>query len=340
MKKYRLLDGSMSEQLKQFGYNCNDINNKPHWTFPANSDQSLMEKVYRSFLDIGVNNITTNTYHFGSILDKNLSGQEEKCKLYEKYFEDTCSLLCNLAQQYDDVQVWGSVGTFATKFHDCSEYNGKYMDNAGAEESAYEYYKTILTLFQERTTIRNLIFETIPSQLEGEVALKVLKEFKEMKAVISFTFMENACLRHGEHVADIAKKLKESEQIIGMGINCTDPKNVLPVLEAIKNCEFSDIFVYPNLGDAFFMVAEKGDFDDSDNYDHRLRSWIEHGATALGGCCGIDLDMIQDLRSCVDILNDILFADNNGKIESSQFEVLRESYSEHENTNTLLQIYS
>ncbi|CAL2052764.1 unnamed protein product [Caenorhabditis brenneri] len=304
MKKYRLLDGSMSEQLKQFGYDCNDIKNKPHWTFPANSDQNLMGKVYRSFLDIGVNNITTNTYHFGSILDENLPGKDEKCNLYEKYFEDTCSLLCNLAQQYDDVQVWGSVGTFATKFHDCSEYNGKYMDYAGAEESAYEYYKTILTLFQKKTTIRNLIFETIPSQLEGEIALQVLKEFKEMNAVMSFTFMENARLRHGEHVADIAKLLKESEQVIGMGINCTDPKNVLPVLEAIKSCDFSEIFVYPNCGDEFFLTAEK---DNTDNYDHRLaRSWIEHGATALGGCCGITLDMMKKMRFCINKLNAVL----------------------------------
>ncbi|ULT97546.1 hypothetical protein L3Y34_005400 [Caenorhabditis briggsae] len=283
----RLMDGSMSVQLKQFGYDCNALENKPHWSFPANSDMHLMEQVYRSFLDLGSKIITTNTYHFGSTLDRKLDKNEEN-------FEKTCNLLVNLAKEYEGIRIFGSVGTLATFYHDLSEYSGKYMDLPDAETTAFNYFHKILTIFQGKTKIRNLIFETIPSALEATVALDVLEQFPEMKAIFSFTFKENAHLRHGEHIETILVKLKKSKQIFGIGINCTDPENVLSVLKSVKNLGFPEIFVYPNMGDSRFLSGKTENFDLFDK--ELVENWVKNGTTAIGGCCGVTENQMRILK--------------------------------------------
>ncbi|EFO96913.1 hypothetical protein CRE_17193 [Caenorhabditis remanei] len=297
----RLLDGSMSAQLKHFGYDCNSAENIPHWTFPANSDESLVANAYKSFLDLGVTDITTNTYHFGSTLDKRIPENDSKKKIYEKYFKIACSSLVKLTEMKDGVRVWGSVGTLATLYHDMSEYNGKYMDNEDAENTARNYYQTILTLFQTKTKVRNLVFETIPLAVEGLMALEALKRFPEMRAVMSFTFKENACLRHGEEIDTLAGELRKCSQIVGMGINCTDPENVLPALKVIKKHNFPEVFVYPNMGDSKFL-NEGSDESDVFNID-MVTGWVENGATAIGGCCGVTEAQMKILKKIVDNLN-------------------------------------
>ncbi|CCD67540.1 Hcy-binding domain-containing protein [Caenorhabditis elegans] len=297
----RLLDGSMSSQLLRFGYDCNQQENKPHWSFPANADMELMENVYKSFLDLEVKVITSNTYHFGSTLDKTIPENAEKRELYEKYFEETCLKLCHLTTGSSDVEAWGSVGTLATMYHDLSEYTGAYMDQSEAKKTAYDYFKIILTLFHNRSSIRKLIFETIPSADEGSVALDVLQEFPEFEAVISFTFKEHGCLRHGEKITSVAQQMKQSPQVLGIGINCTDPNNVLPALNELQPFAFSEVFVYPNKGDSKFL--EEG-IDESNVFTKTLvTSWIEKGVTAIGGCCGVTNDQIKVLKPLLGKIN-------------------------------------
>lgn len=291
----------MWAQLKEFGYDCDSDENKPHWSFPANKDMELMKKVYISFLDIGVNSITTNTYHYGSTLDQNLPGNLKNEQQNAEYFQNTCNLLGNLVRQREDVHVWGSVGTLAVFYHNMSEYTGSYVDLPDFQITASTYYTKILTLFQEKTNIRRLVFETISSAAEGCVVIEVLKKFPEMKAVISFTFKDNACFRHGEKVSTITDKMTECEQVLGIGINCTDPENVLPVLKTVEKNRFSEVFVYPNMGDSRFLNEGA---DESDVFSQEMVfDWALHGATAIGGCCGVTEAQIRILKKLIDNVN-------------------------------------
>ncbi|CAI2355556.1 unnamed protein product [Caenorhabditis sp. 36 PRJEB53466] len=291
----------MSAQLQKFGYNTNE--NRPHWTFPANDNAELMKAVYTSFLSLNVDFITTNTYHYGSTLDESLQSNKEKREEYIKMFKNTCEILCQLVVQNKkkDTQILGSVGTLATMYHDLSEYHGNYIELPGSEATTSNYYSTILRIFEKETAIRNLVFETIPSEKEAEIALTVLQQFPCFKAVFSFTCKDNAQTRHGETIKEIAKKLSNHPQVFGIGINCTDSENVLPVLIQLNNYKFQHIFVYPNFGDTKFLSKESK--TDGVFSEKLIRSWVEHNATVMGGCCGIEDSEMRHLRKIVDDLN-------------------------------------
>uniref|UniRef100_A0A8R1DVY9 Hcy-binding domain-containing protein n=1 Tax=Caenorhabditis japonica TaxID=281687 RepID=A0A8R1DVY9_CAEJA len=324
--KIRLLDGSMSAQLSAFGYNTED--HKPHWTFPANEDLELMKQVYQSNLSTGADVVTTNTYHFGSVLDTSIAENVQKRVEFERFFEKTCNLMVKLVKEAgSNTEVWGSVGTLATMYHDLSEYNGKYIDLPGSfgylkrrrlrfhvasrlktqymyissQDTALNYFKTVIAIFQEKTVIRKLVFETIPTEREAMAAVSALQQFPEMKAVISFTCDKNGCLRHGEKITNVAKELENNKQIVGIGVNCTDPSNITAALLEIRHCNFQEIFVYPNVGDATFLDNEK-DEEDVFKFD-LIASWVDSGATVIGGCCGVQNKQLLSLRKIIDKIN-------------------------------------
>ncbi|CAB3399574.1 unnamed protein product [Caenorhabditis bovis] len=278
----RMIDGSMSATLKQFGFDA--FKKKPHWTFAANSDKELMRKVYQSFADMNLDYITTNTYHYGSTFDPELPPPLKDRWVYDQYFKDTCDLLEDIIEKHNKtgkhkIKILGSVGSLATRFHDCSEYHGRYVEQASSMTLAREHFASIFESFMSLTNIRTLIIETLPTGLEGEVVLELLEKFPELQVVVSFTF-----------------------KVIGFGINCTDPQNVVFALEQASENRFRDIFVYPNVSDAFFV-------EDEDNLpppfsEALVKSWAEKGATVFGGCCGVDTDYLRILKNIIDKFNE------------------------------------
>ncbi|CAI5456789.1 unnamed protein product [Caenorhabditis angaria] len=280
----KLMDGSMWSALEHFGFNL-----EHHWTFGANRDLELLKKVYEKNLEIGVDYITTNTYHFGSTLEE-ISERDK----YEQYFENACHVLEQLAKPS---KILGSVGTFATYFHDCSEYTGAFADLPNIQPKCNQYFRTIFEKFQNLSKIRHLIIETISTRMEVLEILKVLKDFPEFKIIFSFTLGKAGNLRHGENLAEVLEDFKNCEQVIGVGINCTDPSNILEGLQKI-GCFQGEIFVYPNIGDNSFLASDKNHAEFV--YDRDLvQSWILAGATVIGGCCGVKFKHLEQLKNLI-----------------------------------------
>ena len=79
-----------------------------------------------------------------------------------------------------------------------------------------------------------IAFETIPSLDEAGAILIVLEEFPEVPAWISFTCRDETRVAHGERLRDCGRLLDSHPQVVAVGINCTAPALILPLLNELR----------------------------------------------------------------------------------------------------------
>src|SRR6185437_7406068 len=91
---------------------------------------------------------------------------------------------------------------------------------------------------------------------------------------------------HGEPIEAGARLLDLYPQIIAIGINCTAPRHILPLIGRIRAVSTKRIAVYPNSGEIW--VPETRSWSGSSDphaFGDMARQWREAGADWIGGCC-------------------------------------------------------
>jgi homocysteine S-methyltransferase len=176
--------------------------------------------------------------------------------------------------------VGASIGPFGAHRHDGSEYHGDYGVDA----------RTILEFHRRQLEVLAgagadfVAFETVPSLLEAEAIVRLLEEFPEVPAWISYSCRDGAHVCHGEPFARCVALADERTQIIATGLNCTPPQHVGELLAAARAATRKPLFAYPNSGESWH--AETGTWCGSgDAFTGQVHEWLAAGATLLGGCC-------------------------------------------------------
>lgn len=83
-------------------------------------------------------------------------------------------------------KIAGSIGPYGAALHDGSEYTGSYTTNVSEETLRNWHTPRISALVEAGVDL--LAIETIPSRVEAETLVKLLKEkFPETKAWLSFS---------------------------------------------------------------------------------------------------------------------------------------------------------
>jgi homocysteine S-methyltransferase len=181
-------------------------------------------------------------------------------------------------------RVWiaGSLGAYGAALHNGAEFHGHY--DIG--------YDALVAFHEERidamreTGADFLAFETIPSLAEAEAILETLAHFPDLAAYISFTCADEGQAGHGEPIEECARLLDSSAQIIAIGVNCTAPRHILPLIHHIRAVTRKRIAVYPNSGETW--VAETRGWtgsSDPQDFGAMATAWREAGADWIGGCC-------------------------------------------------------
>ena len=127
-----------------------------------------------------------------------------------------------------------------------------------------------------------LAFETIPSLVEAECLLEVLSEFPAQSGWISFSCRDDASVSHGEALRDCAQRVAAHPQIVAVGINCTAPRHVEPLLRSAADVA-AEWVVYPNSGETW--VSGENRWAGHGDGTLQTRSWFRAGARIIGGCC-------------------------------------------------------
>lgn len=128
-----------------------------------------------------------------------------------------------------------------------SEYNGRYADNLSVEE-LMAYHRPHLAALSSCCDFFAL--ETVPCLKEAEALVRLLREFPNQKAWLSFTSLDGRTTCRGEPLEDAAAVAVRAEAVFGFGLNCgLPPRLVGPALERMGRKRGTKILIaYPNDG--------------------------------------------------------------------------------------------
>jgi homocysteine S-methyltransferase len=190
--------------------------------------------------------------------------------------------------------VTASVGPYGAFLADGSEYCGNYGLN---EKELMEFHRPRMKALIEAGA-NMLACETIPSMIEAQAIAKLLKEFPDSVAWISFTAHDQKHVSEGQVFADCVSQLEDYPQIAAIGINCTSPKYISALIREAKMMTEKPILVYPNSGEAYDAAknAWKGD-PVLDSFGEQAREWYDAGARLIGGCCRTTPEDIRVIAS-------------------------------------------
>jgi len=190
--------------------------------------------------------------------------------------------------------VAASVGPYGAYLADGSEYRGDY---GLTETQLMDFHRPRMKALVE-TDADILACETIPCLVESQALTRLLEEFPNASAWISFSCRDETYVCHGEKFEDCVRLVSQSPQVAAVGVNCTSPKFVSSLIREAKKATDKPILVYPNSGETYNAALH--DWDGKpvcDSYADQAKEWYEVGARGIGGCCRTTPD---DIRAIAD----------------------------------------
>ncbi|MER7822891.1 homocysteine S-methyltransferase [Streptomyces sp. NPDC096097] len=193
-----------------------------------------------------------------------------------------------------DHEVWvaASVGPYGAVLADGSEYRGRY--GLSVRELAAFHRPRVEALLAAGPDV--LAVETIPDTDEAEALLTVLAE-TGAPAWLSWTVAAGRT-RAGQPLDEAFALAAASPQVIAVGVNCCDPADVLPALEAAASVTEKPLLAYPNDGSVWNATTRTWHTPQAPA-PWPTGAWRATGARLIGGCCRIGPDRIADLAAAV-----------------------------------------
>ncbi|MFB7784383.1 homocysteine S-methyltransferase [Streptomyces vinaceus] len=189
-----------------------------------------------------------------------------------------------------EVWVAASVGPYGAVLADGSEYRGRY--GLGVRELAAFHRPRIEALLAAGADV--LALETVPDAEEAEALLGVLAG-TGAAAWLSYT-VAGARTRAGQPLAEAFALAAEAPEVIAVGVNCCDPADVLPALEAAASVTSKPLVAYPNDGSVWEAATATWHAPPAPA-PWPLEAWRTAGARLIGGCCRIGPAGIADLAA-------------------------------------------
>jgi homocysteine S-methyltransferase len=293
-----LLDGALATELQQRGY---DISG-PLWSARMLlDDPQAIRQLHLDYLRAGADCLITATYQatFPGLLEAGLNSQQAAEVL------DCAVRMAVEARQHfleDPLRnsdgpaplIAASIGPYGAYRHDGSEYTGDY--GLSLRELVDFHRQRIHQLAASKADL--LACETIPSLLEAQALVRVLAEVPAMPVWLSFSCRDGQHISHGERIADCGQLLDEVPQVVGIGVNCTAPGFVEPLIENLRAQTKKPIVVYPNSGETWDTGRRCWTGTAScDDFVRAAQRWRAAGASLIGGCCRTGPEHIQALAT-------------------------------------------
>jgi len=267
-----------------------NVNKDPLWSarILSTSPESVID-VHKRYLQNGADIIETASYQasipgFQKHLNLSVEKSEELIKLSVKLARQAKDDYCKQSGR-TNIFVAGSVGPYGAALADGSEYCGTYCDKISHEELIEWHRPRVKCLVEAGVDL--IAFETIPAIREAEALMKLLKEFTNTKAWLSFSSKSMHETSHGENIAIAAQsclKLAPPNQLLAIGVNCCPPEYTESLLQDIASvCKDFPLVAYPNSGEKW--SADKRWSGEKTMSDYFLKAWIDSSARIIGGCC-------------------------------------------------------
>lgn len=297
-----LLDGGLATELEKQGFVLDTSLWSAHLLL---THPEAIRAVHRSYLNAGADCITTATYQasIAGLLAYGLSEQEAAALLRRAVM---------IAQEARDEYIEGatygeaaslhplvaaSIGPYGAYLADGSEYRGDYGISNRELRAFHEPRWEILT----SAPVDLLACETIPSLQEAEVLLALLQQTPDTFAWISFSCRDGEHISDGTPITECAALFDACEQVVAVGVNCTAPRYMMPLIEQVRaGAPGKPVVVYPNSGEVYDGAARtwKGT-SDLIHCSLAAGDWFRQGARLIGGCCRMGPRHIEAMRDAL-----------------------------------------
>lgn len=269
-----LLDGGMGQEL----IHRSGTPPTPLWATQVMLDQpKLVRDIHADYFAAGADIATTNTY---AIHRDRLSGTT-----HETRFEDLHRIALDMAVDARDAhgsgRIAGSIGPLGASYR---------ADLQPSHEIAVELMAEVASLLAPACDL--LLFETVISTAQTRAALEAAWGLgTPIWIAFSVDDEDGARLRSGELLADAVALCGEADALLA---NCSAPEAMPAAMDVLKHSG-KPVGAYAN---AFTQItkeflADKPTVDaltarremGPEAYADQAATWVEHGATILGGCC-------------------------------------------------------
>lgn len=292
-----VLDGGMATELERRG--C-DISG-PLWSgHVLDTAPAVVQQVHLDYLRAGADCITAVSYQISAQGYAELGRPaEDAARALRESVRIAEAARAEFGRESDRaVMIAASLGPYGAALHNGAEFHGIYdIDFA----RLVEFHAQRLRVVAE-TGVDLVALETIPSHEEAWAILEALGRYPALRAWMSFVCRDAERVVHGEPLAECAALAGASEQVVAVGVNCTQPEHIGALIERAKTATEKPVIVYPNSGEAW--DAENRKWCGTTNaveYGVMAASWFAAGAQAVGGCCRTTPEHIKTVRAAWDV---------------------------------------
>lgn len=182
------------------------------------------------------------------------------------------------------IRVAASVGPYGATLADGSEFHGDYGVSFHA---LVEFHRRRLAVLVAAGADL-LACETLPSLDEARAILAALRDVPAAPpAWFSFTCRDERHTAHGEPLGDCARLLDAEPGVVAIGVNCTAPRFVAPLIRELRAATRKPLVAYPNRGQQWDAARRAWSGSPAtEDWGTLARQCHAAGARWLGGCCG------------------------------------------------------
>lgn len=280
------IDGGLATQLEARGHDLSDA----LWSARVLADQPKeVRAVHSAYADAGARVLISASYQVsreGFVADGRSAAAAD----------DALRVSVGLAREAGAARgalVAASVGPYGAIRHDGSEYRGNY---GVSRERLVDFHAERLAVLIDAGPDA-LAIETIPDVDEVGALVEALAAYPDVPAWLSLSCRDAATTCAGQPVEEAAQIAAESPSILAIGINCTAPEHVGPLLSRLSAASDLALVAYPNSGRAW-DPATGWSGEGRETGDDLVRSWAAiDGVRLIGGCCGVGPESIARISA-------------------------------------------
>src|ERR1700722_8343699 len=246
-----VLDGALATELERRGADLAD----PLWSAKCLIERpDMIRDVHLDYFRAGADVATTATYQatFESFARRDIDEPAAARLMREAVAraaaarDEFWAAAANRAGRSKPL-VAASIGPYGAMLADGSEYRGRYaLDDAPLAD----FHRPRLRVLADAGADL-LACETLPCLREARVLANLLREFPAVCAWISFSCKDGAHDCEGEDIGRCAAELHGHAQIAAVGVNCTPPLYIAPLLRRMRGETDKPLLAYPNSGEHY-----------------------------------------------------------------------------------------
>lgn len=288
-----LLDGAMGTVLHGRGVPIDQCFDELNIKNP-----SIVADVHRAYIEAGSDIIETNS--FGANRFK-LAQHGLEDEVVELNKAATAVARREIAKFQRTVFLAGSIGPLGVRLAPLGR-----VKKSEAEEAFREQAAALLGSSNAPDEIKGvdlLIIETMPDLKELEAAVSAARSIsRDVPLIAMMTFTRDDRTILGDTAAGIAEKMSEFD-VDAIGVNCSSgPVQVLRLISIMREViKDMPLIAAPNAGWPQQLEGGRVHYPATPDYfGQYAKTFIDVGASLIGGCCGTTAEHIAAMRNAID----------------------------------------